>query len=191
MFDESLIPVYDGTDFTITKEEVVVSASEVDWVVNKETKSILRYKDDQFHFYYNDDTFGRLLTGDCITCGWDSRIADLYSGLAWGDILVLGLGLGVLPEYIKVNKNPTSIDVIESDNEVITVVDWLSSDINVINANEFTYTPVKTYDIIICELWAENTDITQDHKDSLLANYSSHLKSGGAILIPINSEILS
>ena len=34
-------------------------------------------------------------------------------------------------------------------------------------------------------------DITQDHKTSLLNNYTNNLKSGGKIIIPISGETIN
>ena len=84
-----------------------------------------------------------------------------------------------------------SIDVIEGNTELVNYVDWINSNINVINHNPWNYTPNKTYDIIICDLWAEPDDITQDNKTNLVNNYSSHLKTGGKIIIPISGETIS
>ena len=96
-----------------------------------------------------------------------------------------------MPEYIIDNKSPNSVDVVEENAQIISKVTWLDSDINVINGNEFSYTTDKKYDIIICDIFAEPTDVTEDNKDTLLSNYSSNLKAGGRIIIPVTEEIIS
>lgn len=184
MIDESLIPTHDGTNFEINKTDRHIDAD------TTEVVSELKYKTDVIHRFYNKEITAKIKAGDCNTCG-GGKIHDEYAGATWGDILVLGLGLGLLPEYIKINKSITSIDVIESDIEIINIVDWINSDINVINANEFSHTLSKQYDIIICDLWAEPDDVSQDHKTNLVNNYSSNLKSGGKIIIPISAETIS
>jgi hypothetical protein len=97
----------------------------------------------------------------------------------------------VAADYIYSNKSVTSLDVVESDQEIINYVTWIDSGINVINYDEWSYAPSKSYDIIICDLWAEPDDITQDEKTSLYNNYNSHLKNGGKIIIPISGETIS
>ena len=79
----------------------------------------------------------------------------------------------------------------ESDAEIISTVDWINSGVNKIEANEWSYTPSKTYDIIIADLWAEPSDITTDQKNTLISNYSSHLKTGGKLIIPISGETIA
>tara|TARA_Y100000004_G_C8947144_1_gene426789 strand:+ start:423 stop:977 length:555 start_codon:yes stop_codon:yes gene_type:complete len=184
MINENLIPAYNGTNFEINKVTKVNSDNE-EYVISE-----LKYKTDVIHRFYNAEITSKIKAGDCNDCGFNDTNTQ-YNGATWGDILVLGLGLGLLPEYIKINKGITSIDVIESDAEIIEVVNWINSDINVINGNEFTHTLSKQYDIIICDLWAEPDDISQDHKTNLVNNYNSNLKSGGRIIIPMIGETIS
>ena len=126
----------------------------------------------------------------CNCCGWDVT-AEQYNNVAWKDILYLGLYLGNVPDYIYKNKSVDSLDVIESDQEIINYVTWIDSNINVIQHDEWSYTTSKQYDIIICDLWAMPRDITQDQKTSLLNNYTNNLKSGGKIIIPISGETIN
>jgi len=184
MIDESLIQEFDGNEFEINKITKAVDAD------NSEVISELKYKSDIIHKYYNKEIEAKIKTGSCDTCGHDDLQAA-FNGATWGDILVLGLGLGVVPEYIIDNKSPNSVDVVEENAQIISKVTWLDSDINVINGNEFSYTTDKKYDIIICDIFAEPTDVTEDNKDTLLSNYSSNLKAGGRIIIPVTEEIIS
>ena len=132
----------------------------------------------------------KIKTGSCDTCGHDDLRAA-FNGATWGDVLVLGLGLGAVPQYIIENKSPSSVDVVEENAQIISTVTWLDSDINVINSNEFSYTTDKEYDIIICDIFAEPSDVTQDNKDTLFSNYNGNLKAGGRIIIPVTEEIIS
>lgn len=184
MIDESLIQEFNGSDFEINKITKVVDAD------NSEVVSELKYKSDVIHKYYNKETEAKIKTGSCDTCGYDDLRAA-FNGATWGDILVLGLGLGVVPEYIIDNKSPSSVDVVEENAQIISTVTWLDSGINVINNNEFSYTTDKQYDIIICDIFAEPSDVTEDNKNTLLSNYSSNLKAGGRIIIPVTEEIIS
>jgi hypothetical protein len=182
--NEDLIPELDGTNFVISK------VSKNDSSGNEYVLSEFKYKEDVIHVKFNHINPAKSFVGDCSDCGFGVTKAQ-YNGATWGDILVLGLGLGILPHYIKENKSPTSIDVVESDAEIISTVDWIKSGVNKIEANEWSYTPSKTYDIIIADLWAEPSDITTDQKNTLISNYSSHLKTGGKLIIPISGETIA
>ena len=146
MFNEDLIPIYNGQNFIVEKETKQLNADETF------TMSIFKYKEDVWHSRYNHETPSA--------------------------------------KYIYNNKSVTSIDVVEEDQEIIDYVTWINSNINVIQHNEWTYTPDKKYDLILVDLWAMPADITDDHRQLLLDNYSSHLKEGGKIILPQAQEIL-
>ena len=184
-FDENLIAEHNGTNFVV--EKVEKQSSETDWYI----MSLFKYKEDVIHARYNHEIPAQNFAGDggeC--CGWDVTAAQ-FEDVTWGDVLYLGLYLGNVPEYIYRNKSVTSLDVLESDQEIIDYVTWIDNDITIIQHDEWTYATSKQYDIIICDLWAVPNDITQDHKTKLLNNYTNNLKSGGKIIIPISGETIS
>jgi len=184
-FDENLIAEHNGTNFVV--EKVEKQSSETDWY----TMSRFKYKADVLHQRYNHEIPAKNFAGDggeC--CGWDVT-AEQYVDVTWGDVLYLGLYLGNVPEYIYRNKSVTSLDVVESDQEIIDYVTWIDNNITIIQHDEWTYATSKQYDIIICDLWAVPNDITQDHKTKLLNNYTNNLKPGGKIIIPISGETIS
>lgn len=179
MINEDLISAHDGTNFEIIKEtQTSIEDGETQYVI-----SHLKYKTDVLHRHYNSVYSAKVKVGDCSNCGFK---ASLFDGVTWGDVLVLGLGLGVVPQYIKDNKSPSSVDVIEEDAEIVSTVDWLHSDINVITHDEWSYDTSKKYDIIIADLWAEPDDISEDHKTALENNYSNNLKTDGRLIIPMS-----
>lgn len=181
-FDENIIPLHNGTNFVVTKQTKNKDATET------YEMSRFMYKQDSLHIRYNHEIPAMQYVGDCESCGWN---LNTYDEVTWGDVLYLGLYLGNTPDYIWNNKSVTSLDVIESDQEIIDFVTWIDSNINVIQHNEWTYTPNKEYDLILCDLWAMPSDITIDEKNALLSNYSGHLKSGGKIIIPQAQEIIN
>jgi len=189
-FDENLIAAHNGTNFVVEKmdkREQETEAGKGDYYV----MSRFKYKADVMHQRYNHEIPAKNFVGDggeC--CGWDLTAAQ-YDGATWGDILYLGLYLGNAPDYIYKNKSVTSLDVIEEDQEIIDYVTWIDSNINVIQGDEWSYTTSKKYDIIICDLWAMDRDVTEDHKTTLLNNYTNNLKSGGKIIIPTSGETIS
>ena len=58
----------------------------------------------------------------------------------------------VLPIPSLNTKSPASIDVVESNQDLIDTVTWISDDINVINHNELTYQTSKKYDLIVYDI---------------------------------------
>ena len=183
-FNEELITNKDGTSFIIDRVEKNSSLTET-YVMAQ-----YRKKSDVYFIKYNHEKEAQIFVGDCDSCGWNVTAAQ-YNDATWGDILYLGLHLGVVPDYIYNNKSINSIDVIEGNAELVNHITWINNNINVINDNPWTYTPSKTYDIIICDLWAMPDDITQDNKTALVNNYNNHLKSGGKIIIPISGETIN
>jgi hypothetical protein len=184
-FNENNIAAHNGTNFVIEK------VTKKDENNNDYTISKFKYVDDVLHCKFNHEIPAKNFAGDggeC--CGWNVTAAQ-YDGVTWGDILYLGLYLGKTPDYIYKNKSVDSLDVVEAYQEIIDYVGWIDSNITVIQHDEWTYSTSKQYDIIICDLWAMPSDITQDHKTKLLNNYTNNLKSGGKIIIPISGETLN
>ena len=183
-FNEELIPDKDATNFIVQRVTKQSSATE------SYTMAAYSKKNDPIFLKYNHIKEAEIFVGDCDTCGWELTKAQ-YDDATWGDILYLGLHIGVVPDYIYKNKSVSSLDVIEGNDELISYVTWIDNNINIINHNPWNYQPSKTYDIIICDLWAETDDITQDNKTNLVNNYNSHLKNGGKIIIPITGETIN
>ena len=185
-FDESIIAATNKTNFVI--EKVTKEKSETETI----TISTFIYKDDAFHRKQNLSVENKKIAGDGDDLGWDLT-SDQYDNATWGDVLYLGLYLGITPDYIYNNKSVTSIDVVDNDQEIIDYVDWINDNITVLQGNEWSHVPDnnKKYDIIICDLWALPGDITQDHKTDLTNHYTTHLKEGGKIIIPISGETIS
>ena len=184
-FDENLIAAHNGTNFVVEKKDK--QNNDAEWYV----MSLFKYKADVLHQRYNHEIPAKNFVGDggdC--CGCDVTSAQ-YADVTWGDVLYLGLYLGNVPDYIYKNKSVTSLDVVEDDQEIIDYVTWIDNNITVIQHDEWTYATSKKYDIIICDLWAMERDVTQDHKTKLLNNYTNNLKSGGKIIIPVSGETLN
>ena len=100
-------------------------------------------------------------------------------------LLVLGLGLGLVPETLKVEKGCSVVDVVDNNQELIDYVDFIDESIGVIKHDALTYTPDKKYDFILVDLWWGHEDITQEIIDNIESNYKPYLEDHGKILIPI------
>ncbi len=170
MIHESLIQEHTGTSFSIEKIDGV---------------SVMTFADNNDHKIANNVRTALIFAGDCEDC---SKYYRMYDGANWGNILVLGLGMGILPQYIKENKNPTSIDVIDNNQELIDHVDWIDNSINVIKADAYTYSTDKKYDIIIDDLYWEESEVTQQDKQDLVDNYRDNLNVNGRIIMCITAQ---
>ena len=189
-FLENNIPTADNDIFVVTKHPIWTSYNTETGEFGSTNISRFKYKQDVEHLYINVDAHAKVMIGECEGCGVASY--GKLDDATWGDVLILGLGgFGVLPEYIKNQKKPTSIDVVEEYQEIIDYVTWLNNSINIVCNDEWSYATLKKYDIIICDLWAESQDVLDNHKETLLNNYSDNLKAGGKLFIPLTGEILN
>lgn len=191
-FLEANISEVDNDIFKVEKQNIATSYSENesgDVTFGYTDISMFTYKQGIPRKNMNVSIHGKAMLGECQDCGNLSN--GLFSDVTWGDVLVLGLGgFGVLPEYIKENKNPLSIDVVENHQEIVDYVTWLNSSINIVCNDEWNYSTTKQYDVIICDLFSETEDVLQSHKTNLLNNYANNLKTNGLLTIPITGEIL-
>ena len=189
-FLENNIPTADNDIFVVTKHPIWTSYNTETGEFGSTNISRFKYKQDVEHVYINVDAHAKVMIGECEGCGVASY--GKLDDATWGDVLILGLGgFGVLREYIKNQKKPTSIDVVEEYQEIIDYVTWLNNSINIVCNDEWSYATLKKYDIIICDLWAESQDVLDNHKETLLNNYSDNLKAGGKLFIPLTGEILN
>jgi len=163
--EENKIKEYSGTTFNVNKVDEVsrITFSNGDWIDNKE--------------YY-----GEVFLGDCIGC---KKINELYKDFTFDKILILGLGLGLLPNYAKHVKNCSVVDVVDNNSELISYVDYLDDSINVIEADVLNYTPIKEYDLIIVDLWWNDADVTEELQIKINDIYNTYLTSGGKIIFPL------
>ena len=181
MIDESLITPYEGTNFKVAKEDWVIDADG-----NTRAVSIFSFKN-KYRGYENHEPMVESYFNDCADCG---NMTTCFDNLVYGDVLIIGLGIGVIPEYIRQNKNYTSIDVVEDDQELIDYVDFLHEDINIIStSNCETYQGSKKYDLIILEYYHHtdqfNTPGTMRH------NYVPQLKNSDSVMIcPLINKVI-
>lgn len=112
--------------------------------------------------------------------------------LSFDSILVGGLGLGTLPQYIATETSCSVIDVVENNSalvDALTGMSVLDPKINIDKGDIYTYTPSKTYDLIVFDLWWETTETEEVHFhdviDSILLRYNAYLNPGGNIYFPI------
>ena len=171
MISEDKIKEKDGTSIEVKKINNIM---------------YLLFKGDAVKDIPNDVAYPKVMLGECETCGKGAaKIKEIYKDFTYDKVLIGGLGLGLIAEYLKTEKNCSVIDVVENNQELIDYVDYLESPINIIKGDALTYTPSKKYDLILIDLWWNIDDITQEIQDNIKNNYNSHLESGGKIVLPI------
>ena len=81
---------------------------------------------------------------------YEAKQADAFLSAATGDVLLAGLGLGMVLKPLVKNPKVSSITVIEKYQEVIDLVSPhtpSSNKIKIINDDIYTWTPDKPYDV--------------------------------------------
>lgn len=80
---------------------------------------------------------------------------DNFKHKTYDSVLVVGLGMGYIPHWIKTNTS-ASVHVIDNDEELIDNVTWLDESITIEHADAYSYLPASTYDLIIVDIyWKE------------------------------------
>ena len=80
------------------------------------------------------------------------------------------------------------MDVVDNNKELIDHVDWIDSSINVIEADAYSYSTDKKYDIIIDDLYWDESEVTQQDKQDLVDNYRDNVKVNGMIIMCITAQ---
>jgi len=106
---------------------------------------------------------------------------DHFVNYAHGDVLIGGLGIGLILLAIQDKPDVNSITVIEKSQEVIDLVAPqlpLNDKVKIVCDDAFTYKPGKKYDCIYMDIWDTiNSDIYQNSMVPLKRKYGHYLKS--------------
>ena len=98
-----------------------------------------------------------------------------------GDVLIAGLGLGLIILPIQNKPEVTSITVIEKSKEVIEIVGSqlpLNNKVKIINDDIFKYAPECKYDTIYLDIWPYvNEDVYEEEMKPLKQKYRKYLVS--------------
>lgn len=106
--------------------------------------------------------------------------------LNFNSVLFAGLGIGAFP-YLS-QDNTSIVDVVEINNDIITMCNnmgHLKPNVNIINADIFTYTTDKKYDLIVFDIWNEKgLDFLQKTQE-LTTSFTNNLTENGEIHFPL------
>lgn len=86
----------------------------------------------------------------------DFEIKDMYSSydLAYGDVLISGLGFGILALWLCSKPEVNSVTVVEMSEDVIKIFkdnNTIPDKLNIINDNMITYNTEKEYDVLLLD----------------------------------------
>lgn len=113
----------------------------------------------------------------------EQRTNRFFCCNAYGDILIGGLGIGMIIMDIQDDERVTSITVIEKNQEVIDLVASqlpLNSKVKIICADVFTWKPDKgvKYDCVYMDIWNYvNSDVYKNEMLPLKRKYCHYMKS--------------
>ncbi len=124
---------------------------------------------DHFTIYENDitarlqgislDTYIRLVHGGTVmmsNTNMEQETNEEFCKRAYGDILIAGLGMGMIVMAIQDKPNVKSITIIEKSHEVIEMVSTqlcLNDKVKIVCADIFEWEPTKRYDVIYLDIW--------------------------------------
>jgi len=125
----------------------------------------------------------------------DSNYINFMSSLLtedqYIDVLVSGLGIGVIPQWLATEKN-SNVDVIELNQELIDAVtnmSYLDQKINIIQSDIYQYNTDKKYDLIYLDHWFFPDKEYNSQRTQLINLFTKNKKTDSNIIFPITKEI--
>ena len=173
---DSTIQDYTGTNFSVYKRE--------------EGETIIKYNTSG-DIIENNEMYSKVMLGKCETC--NPFYKNSFNGFSYDTVLVVGLGLGLVPQELSEVNKCSKIDVLEIDQEIIDYTissGHLNSDINLIQGDIYNYTTIETYDLIIIDtIWYEH-EMTDEDYGLLESRLLPNINTGGALYVPIKNKWL-
>ena len=173
---DSNIQDYIGTNFSVYKREdgvAIIEFNSTGFIVD------------------NSEMYSEILLGKCETC--NPFYKNSFNGFSYDSVLVVGLGLGLVPQELSEVNKCSKIDVLEIDQEIIDYIissGHLNSDINLIQGDIYNYTTTETYDLIIIDtIWHEH-EMSDEVYDLLVSRLLPNINTGGALYVPIKNKFL-
>ena len=173
---DSTIQDYTGTNFSVYKRE--------------EGETIIKYNTSG-DIIENNEMYSKVMLGKCETC--NPFFKNSFNGFSYDTVLIVGLGLGLVPQELSEVNKCSKIDVLEIDQEMIDYTissGHLNSDINLIQGDIYNYTTTETYDLIIIDtIWYEH-EMTDEDYGLLESRLLPNINTGGALYVPIKNKFL-
>jgi spermidine synthase len=100
---------------------------------------------------------------------------------AHGDILIAGLGLGIMLKMLEEIPGVNKVTVIEKEEEIIQLVEdqlELPENFKIIQEDIFHYRPDRKYDVIYFDIWSDISGDALNECDFLENKFKKFLKPG-------------
>lgn len=123
-----------------------------------------------------------------LTNGWDCVMSDTpmekrtnsdFVLNAHGNVLIGGLGIGLILLAIQDKEDVEHITVVEKSKEVIELIASqlpLNEKVEIVNADVFEYKPTMKYNTIYMDIWNNiNSDIYREEMKPLISRYRKYL----------------
>lgn len=173
---DNTIQDYTGTNFSVYKRE--------------EGETIIKYNTSG-DIIENNEMYSKVMLGKCETC--NPFFKNSFNGFSYDTVLIVGLGLGLVPQELSEVNKCSKIDVLEIDQEIIDYTissGHLNSNINLIQGDIYNYTTTETYDLIIIDtIWYEH-EMTDEDYGLLESRLLPNINTGGALYVPIKNKFL-
>jgi len=121
------------------------------------------------HFYFIEDF---------LKCLYNKEYKSILCG---------GLGLGIAP-YLSQTFCDT-IDIVEIDQDLIDLINtagYLSSKVNIICGDVYSYEPQRKYDFILMDIWQKNNSTFDSEVETIKNKYLHHLENNGTLCVPLD-----
>ena len=108
---------------------------------------------------------------------WRTNRECIY--YAHGDVLIGGLGIGMIIMAIQDNESVKSITVVEKNPDVIAAVKDqlpLNDKVRIIEGDVYTYVPERKYDCVYMDIWGDISEDTYTDMVKLKRKYGHFLK---------------
>lgn len=95
-----------------------------------------------------------------------------------GDVLIAGLGIGMILTLLEEKDEVNSITVLEKNRTVIDLVaPWFNNlIIDIVHANVFTWQPIQNFDTIYFDIWPDISDLHYEETKTLHKKYRPYLR---------------
>lgn len=104
--------------------------------------------------------------------GYVEHFCSDYTG-SYSSVLIGGLGVGCIPQWFA--SQGTNVTVIEKDQELIDEIvsqGYLSQSISIIQGDIFTHAETGSHDMILFDIWFDESQITPEIQQQLNTSYS-------------------
>ncbi len=138
---------------------------------------------------FNTTHYAKIMLGQCTDC--DFVYKGFFEGFTYDKVLVVGLGLGLIPQTLSEVNKCSKVDVLEIDQEIIdytTSSGHLNSDINIIKGDVYTYTTTEMYDLIIVDIIWDEREMSDSRCDMLQNRLIPNVNTGGAFYVPMKNR---